>query len=160
MTKNLPQSNQLLGASGVNSDTAIKVLLSSTHLHSDTESLQHLANAQTKDVQADDLFLRASADNLHLGGVLGLLLGGQNGVVHSSELSVVDLDLVVAVALTGLGFGETDNADLGVGEDDGRDVLIRKLGVLELGSTEETVTKLATSGNCNYQISQNIMLGL
>jgi hypothetical protein len=37
---------------------------------------------------------------------------------------VVDLDLVIAVALAGLGLRETNTADLGVGEDDCRDVLV------------------------------------
>lgn len=109
----------------MDSNTAIKVLLSSTHLNSDTEALQHLANAETEDVQTDHLLLRTGTDDLHLGRVLGLLLWGQADIVeHRGELRVVDLDLVVAVALAGLGLGETDRADFGVREDDRGDVLI------------------------------------
>lgn len=105
----LTHGNKLLGCSRVNSNTAIKVCLCRTHLHSNTEALQHLANAETKNVQTDDLLRRAGADDLHLGGVLGLLLGGQTDVVeHVGELGVVDLDLLVTVALAGLGLGETD----------------------------------------------------
>jgi hypothetical protein len=37
---------------------------------------------------------------------------------------VVDLDLVITVALAGLGLRETNTADFGVGEDDRRDVLV------------------------------------
>lgn len=115
----------------MDSNAAIKVLLSSTHLDSDTEALQHLADAKTKDVQTNNLLLGTGADDLHLGGVLGLLLGRQADVVeHGSELGVVDLDLVVAVALAGLGLGETDAADLRVREDDCRNVLVGNLGVL------------------------------
>lgn len=149
MTENLPQGDQLLGASWVDSNTAIKVLLGSTHLHGDTESLQHLTNTKTQNVQTDNLFLRTGADDLHLSGVLGLLLSWHNVVEHGSELGVVNLDLVVAVALAGLGLGETDDTNLRVGEDDSRDVLVRDLGMLELGGTEDTVSKLATGGNGN-----------
>lgn len=121
----LPQGNKLLSGSGVDSNTTIKVLLSSTHLHSDTEALQHLANTETKDVQTDDLLLGTGTDDLHLGRVLGLLLWGQADVVeHRGELGVVNLDLIVAIALTGFRLGETDRANLGVREDHGRDVLV------------------------------------
>jgi hypothetical protein len=102
-------------------------------------------------VQANNLFLGTGADDLHLSGVLGLLLSRQDVIEHGSKLGVVDLDLVVAVALAGLGLGETDNTNLGVGEDDSRDVLIRDLGVLELGRTKDTIAKLATGGNGNYR---------
>lgn len=115
----------------MDSNAAIKVLLSSTHLDSDTEALQHLADAKTKDVQTNNLLLGTGADDLHLGGVLGLLLGGQANIVeHGSELGVVDLNLVIAIALAGLGLGEADTADLRVREDDCRNVLVGELGVL------------------------------
>jgi hypothetical protein len=69
--------------------------------------------------------LRTGADNLELGRVLSLLFWGQADVVeHGGELGVVNLDLVVAIALAGLGLSETDRADLGVREDDCRNVLV------------------------------------
>lgn len=149
LSLNLPQSNQLLGASRVNGHTAIEVLLGSAHLHGDTEALEHLTNTKAKDVQTNHLLLGAGADKLHLGRVLGLLLGRHHAVVHGGELGVVDFDLVVAVPLAGFGLGETDGANLGVGEDDGRDVLVGELGGLQLGRAEEAVAKLATGSNSN-----------
>lgn len=137
----------------MDSNTAIKVLLSSTHLNSDTEALQHLTDTKTKDVQTNNLFLGTGADDLHLGGVLGLLLRGQADIVeHGSELGVVDLDFIVAVALAGLGLGETDAADLGVREHDCRNVLVRDLGVFQLGRAEEAAAELATGSNGNCRI--------
>lgn len=108
ISKNLPQSNQLLSASRVNRHAAIKVLLGSAHLHSNTEALEHLANTKAKNVQTNHLLLRTSADDLHLGRVLGLFLGRHHAIVHGGELGVVDLDLVVAVPLASLRLGETD----------------------------------------------------
>jgi hypothetical protein len=137
----------------VDSNTAIEVLLSGTHLNSDTEALKHLTDTKTKDVQTNNLLLGTGADELHLGGVLGLLLGGQADIVeHGSELGVVDLDLVIAVMLASLRLGKTDAADLGVREDNCRNVLVGDLGVLELRRAEEAVAELAAGGNGNYEI--------
>lgn len=137
----------------MDSNAAIKVLLSSTHLDSDTEALQHLADTKTKDVQTNHLLLGTGADDLHLGGVLGLLLGRQADIIeHGSELGVVDLNLVIAVALAGLGLGETDAADLRMREDDCRNVLVGDLGVLQLGRTEKAATELAAGSNGNYGV--------
>lgn len=105
---NLPHSNQLLSTSRMDSHTAVKVLLGSTHLHSNTETLQHLADAKTQDVQTNHLLLGTGADDLHLGRVLGLLLLRQDVVEHRGELGGVDLDLIVAVPLAGFGLGQTD----------------------------------------------------
>lgn len=100
----------------MNGDTAIKVLLRSTHLHGYAETLQHLTNTQAEDMQTDDLLLGTRADQLHLRGVLGLLLGGDHVVEHGREFGVVDLDVIVAVAFAGLGLCETRGADFGVRE--------------------------------------------
>ena len=138
----------------MDSNTAIKVLLSSTHLNSDTEALQHLTNTKTKDVQTNNLLVGTGANDLHLGGVLGFLLGGQANIVeHGSELGVVDLDFIVAVALAGLRLGEADAANLGVREDDCRNVLVGDLGVFQFGRAEEAAAELATgsNGNCGIE---------
>lgn len=92
----------------MNGHTAIKVRLGSAHLHGDTEALKHLANTEAKNVQTHNLLVGTGADDLHLGRVLGLLLGRHDAVVHGGEFGVVDLDLVVAVPLAGFGLGETD----------------------------------------------------
>lgn len=133
-------------------NTAVEVGLGGAHLDSNTKALQHLANAKTKDVQTDDLLLGTGADNLHLGGVLGLLLSGHDGVVHVGELGVVGLDLVIAVLLAGFGLSKTDGANLGVREDNSGDVLVGELGSLELGRAEDAATELATSGNCDCKL--------
>jgi hypothetical protein len=62
---------------------------------------------------------------------------------------VVDLDLVVAVAVAGFRLGETDRANLGVGEDDGWDVLVGELGGLQLRRAKDAVAELATRCNSN-----------
>ena len=148
----LLHSDQLLSASRMYSNTAIKVLLSGAHLDSDTEALQHFTNAKTQDVQSDNLLLGTGTDNLHLRRVLGLLLSRHDVEEHGGELGVVDLDLVIAVVLAGLGLSETDTANLRVREDDRRDVLVRKLGGLKFRRTEEAAAKLAASSNCNYTL--------
>lgn len=133
----------------MNSHTAVKVLLRSAHLHSDAETLEHLSHSQTQDVQANNLLLRTGADQLELGRVLLLLLSRHHVVVHGREPSVVNLDLVIAVALTSFGLGETHGTDLGVGEDHRGDVVIGKLRVANFVRAEETVAELATGGNSN-----------
>ena len=146
----LLHSDQLLGASRVYSNTAIEVLLSGAHLDSDTEALQHFTNTKAQYVQPNNLLLGTGADNLHLRRVLGLLLHRHDVEEHGGELGVVDLDLVIAVVLAGLGLCETDTANLRVRKDDRRDVLVRKLGGLKYRRTEEAAAELATSSNCNY----------
>lgn len=136
----------------MDSNTAVEVGLGSAHLDSNTKTLQHLADAKTKDVQTNDLLLGAGADDLHLGGVLGLLLSGHEAVVHVGKLGVVGLDLVIAILLAGFGLSETDGADLRVRENDSGDVLVGELGGLELGGAEDTATQLTTSSNRNYKI--------
>lgn len=89
----------------MNSNTAIKILLSSAHFHGDAKALQHLADAQTQDMQADDLLLGPGAHQLHARGVLGLLFGGEHVVEHSGELGLVDFDIFIAEALAGLRLG-------------------------------------------------------
>lgn len=113
-----PQSNQLLRTSRMNSNTIIKILLGSPHLHSNPEPLRHLPNTQSQNMQSNNLLLGAGTHNLHLRGVLGLLVRGHHVVVHGGELGVVDFDLVVAGAFAGLRLGEADGANFGVGEDD------------------------------------------
>jgi hypothetical protein len=108
-------------------------------------------------MQTDNLLLGTGTDDLHLSGVLGLLLGRQADIEeHGGELGVVDLDLVIAVALTGLRLGKTDAANLGVREHDGGDVFVGDLGVLQLGRAEEAATELATSGDSNYTVRLDI----
>ena len=142
-----PQSNQLLGTSRMNSNTVIKILLRSPHLHGNAKTLRHLPNTQTQNMQTDNLLLRPGTHDLHLRGVLGLLVRGHHVVVHGGELGVVDLDLVVAEAFAGLGFREADSADFGVREDDRGDVFVGEFGGFELGGAEEAVAELAAGGD-------------
>lgn len=142
-----PQSNQLLRTSRMNSNTIIKILLRSPHLHSNPETLRHLPNTQSQNMQTNDLLLGAGTHNLHLRGVLGLLVRGQHVVVHGGELGVVDFDLVVAEAFAGLRLGEADGADFGVREDDRGDVIVGEFGGFELGGAEEAVAQLAAGGD-------------
>ena len=112
----------------MDSNARIKVLLRSTHLHSNPKALQHLSNAQTKNMQPDDLLLGPGTDKLHFGRVLLLFLLGHDVIIHGCEPGVVDLDLVVAETLASLGFGQTDGANFGVGEDYGGNVFVGEFG--------------------------------
>jgi len=87
-------------------------------------------------MQPNNLLLRPRTHNLHLRGVLGLLIIGQHRVEHGSEFGLVDLDFVVAEARAGLGLCEADGADFGVGEDDRGDVFIGELGGFKLRGAE------------------------
>jgi len=107
----------------------IEILLGSAHLDSDAEALEHLARSQTHDMQPDDLFLGASADDLVLGG--GLVGRVHHGVVHGREGGLVDLDVLLAVLLDGLRFRQTDGADLGVREHHARDIAVVYMRVCE-----------------------------
>lgn len=136
----------------MNGHTAVKVGLGRTHLHGNTEALEHLTDSEAENVQTDNLLLRTGADDFHLGGVLGLLLLRHHAVVHGRELGVVDLDLIVTVALASLRLGQTNGTDFGVGEDDGGDVVIVELGGLELGRAKEAAAQMTTSGNGNCDV--------
>ena len=136
----------------MNSNTAIEICLGGTHLHRHTEALQHLANTETQNVQANNLLLRSGAHQLELRWILSLLLGREHAVVHGCEPGVVDLDVVVAVALASFRFRETDGADFGVGEDDGGDVIVGELIIRAIVGSEEAVAEQAAGGNGDYRI--------
>lgn len=125
-----PQGDELLGTSGVDGDAGVEVLLRGAHLERDAEALEHLAGAEAHDVQADDLLLGPLADDLVLRGALVLRV--HHGVVHGSEVGLVDLEVLAAVLLDGLGLRQPDGADFGVREDDARDS-----GVVEARVGEE-----------------------
>ncbi|PMB66771.1 Elongation factor 1-gamma 1 [Beauveria bassiana] len=140
-------SNQLLGARRVNGDAAVKVGLCGAHLDGDAKTLEHLAAAETQDVQADNLFLGAGGDELVAGRALVFLL--HHGVVHGREARLVDLDIVLAVLFNGLRLAEANAADLGVGKDDRGDVVVVELGGGELLAAKQAVREFAASGNGN-----------
>jgi hypothetical protein len=122
----------------MNSNTTIKILLRSPHLNRNAKPLQHLPNSQTQDMQTNHFLLRSGADDLHLRWVLFLLFVGEEVVEHVREAGFVDFDFVVAEALAGLGFCETDCAYFGVGEDYGGDVFVGEFCGFEFGGSEET----------------------
>jgi len=99
----------------VNGNTAVKVSLGSTHLDGNTEALQDLITALAKDMQTNDSLVGALTDELVGSGTL--VFGLHHGVVHGSEARRVDLDRVTEL-FAGLGLGQTDAADSGMGEDD------------------------------------------
>jgi len=127
----------------VNSHTTIEILLGRAHLDGQSETLHHFITALAEDVESDDLFVFARADELELGRFLLLLLGREDVVVHGGELCVVDLDVLLAVLFVRLGLGEAGGADLGVGKDDGGDLVVLEVRVFELGRAEEAVAQVA-----------------
>ncbi len=142
----LPKRDEFLGTCGVNGNAGIEVLLGGAHLDGDAEALQHLAGPEAHDVQADDLLVGAVADDLVLGGAL---VGGvHHGVVHGGEVGGVDLEVLAAVLVDGLGLRQADGADLGVGEDDAGDVGVVEARVGEDGGgAVEALGKAAASGD-------------
>lgn len=139
------QSNQLLSTRGVNGNTAVKVGLGSSHLDGNTETLKHLTTADTHDVQTDDLLLGARGNELVVGRAL--LVGLHHGVEHGSEAGLVHLDAVLAVLLDGLGLGQADAADFGVGENNRGDVVVVKLEGGEFRSSKQTMGQTTTSSD-------------
>ena len=105
----------------MNSHTLIKIPLRSPHPHCHPETLQHLPDTQAQQMQAHDLLLRPLAHDLEFRRVLRFLFRAEDVVEHGGELGVVGFDVFGAELGDGLGFGEADCADFGVGEDDGWD---------------------------------------
>ena len=111
----------------MNRDARIEIFLCCTHLHSNSESLHHLARACANDVHPDNLLVLSGTDQLILSGLQLLLSCWMEVVEHSGETRMIHFDLIIAVLVTRSWLGKTSGADLGVREDDRRDV-----GVVEL----------------------------
>lgn len=139
------QSNQLLSTRGVNGNTAVKVGLGSSHLDSNTETLQHLATTDPHDVKTDDLLLGTSGNELVVGRALLVRL--HHGVVHGSEAGLVYLEVLLAVLLDSLGLGQADAADFGVGENDGGNVAVVELKSRECRSAKQAMGQTTTSSD-------------
>ncbi len=127
----------------MNGHAAVKVGLGGAHLDGHAKALQHLAAAETHDVQADHLLLGTRADQLVRGRAL--LLGVHHGVVHGREVRLVDGEVLAPVLLDRLRLREADGADLGVREHDRGDVPVVKLRRPELLRPEQPRGQLAAS---------------
>ena len=75
-------------------------------------------------MQPHNLLCRPLTHDLKLCRVHVLLFSGEDDKQQVRELRVVDLDILFAEFLDGLGLGETDCTDLWVGEDDRWDVFV------------------------------------
>lgn len=73
----------------------------------------------------------------------------EHSVVHSCKLRFVDLDILVAVLLTRLGFSEADRADLRVCEHDRGDAGVVESRLSEFRATEKTVCEPAAGSDGN-----------
>lgn len=137
----------------MNSHTRIKILLRRPHLNRDPKPLQHLPNPLPQNMQPDNPLLRPLANNLHLRGILLLLVRGEHVEEHGRELGCVGLDVFGAVLGDCFRFGEACCAYFWVGEDDGGDVVVGEFGGLEFGGfAEEAVSQLAAGGDGDYRM--------
>lgn len=132
----------------MNGDCIIKISLSRAHFDGDAESLEDLVTTEADDMQADDALLLTDNDEL-IGG--GWLMFG-HGVVHICEARDIGAHVILAVLSQGLRFCQADGARGWVRENDGRNVLVLKLGIVKLGGAEETVRKPAAGGDGDYRI--------
>lgn len=75
-------------------------------------------------MQPDNLLLWTLAHDLEFGGVLLPFLGREDIVEHRCELAVIDFDVIFAEFGNCFRLGESDGANLGMGEDDRRDIFV------------------------------------
>ena len=143
----LLKSHQLLSTGGVNSHAAVKVSLGRAHLHSNTEALEDLAAAEADNVQANNLLLGAGANELVRGR--RLVFGLHHGVVHGSEVGLVDLEVLGAVLGHRLWLGKANGTNLRVREHNGWHILVAELGCPKLLGAEQTGGQPATGSNGN-----------
>lgn len=129
----------------MDSNTGIKVGLGSTHTNSNTETLKNLITASTQNVDTDNLLISTSTDKLVSGGLLVF----EHGEIHVGEFAGISLDVFIAKLGTSFVFGKTNGTSSGMREDNGGDVFIIKLGILELLTTKETVRQFTTGSNSN-----------
>ena len=61
----LPHGDEFLGGRRVDSDGGVKVCLCETSDDCDAETLDHLIHSQTDEVDTNNLFLLANANELH-----------------------------------------------------------------------------------------------
>lgn len=143
----LGQGHQLLCTGGVESHSVVEIILGGAHLESNSEALQHLITALADNVDANNLLLGASADELEgRGGLMAL-----HGIVQARELGNIDRQVIGTILLLGLLFRQTDSSSSRVRKDDRGDVSVVELGVLELLTSEQAVRKTTTGSNGDYE---------
>lgn len=62
---------------------------------------------------------------------------------------MVDLDVLLAVSLNGLGFGQASCSNFGMGEDYRRNQVIVEMRFLEFGRSEKAVSELSAGSDRN-----------
>ncbi len=126
-------------------NTGIEILFRGPHFHRHPESLQHLRAALAHDMQTHHFLLISRANDLVVR--LVLLRWVHHGVIHSRETGLVDFDLRIAKRFARLGLCHSDRSYLGVGENDGGDVVVFESGGGELSATEEPVGQVTPRGD-------------
>mmetsp|Transcript_22281 Transcript_22281/g.75330 ORF Transcript_22281/g.75330 Transcript_22281/m.75330 type:complete len:367 (-) Transcript_22281:539-1639(-) len=139
------QRDELLGSRRVDRDARVEVGLCRAHLHGHAKALEHLVGGHADDVEPNNLFLLAEADDLHRRLGLRRRLDGHRAVPEVDKRRLVDLDVLVAVLGARLGLGQADDADRRVREDDGRDERVVRLG--RRLAVEEAVSQAPASRN-------------
>ena len=112
--------------------TTVEVSLRGTHFHGNAKTLHHLVAPHADAVQPHDFLVLPRANHFHGGNRLIVVFTIEYSVEEIGELARVDLDLLLTVFLPRLLLGEPNRPNRRVTEDDGRDVLVARLGVGKL----------------------------
>jgi len=128
----------------VDGDGAIEIDFASPHFYSDGETLDDLVGALTNDVEAHNSFFGTLDDELEGGGLLVVFL--DHAEVEGLEGSFVNL-YSIPVLLSSLWLGQAYGPHGRVGEDDGSDIVVAELVILEFGRAKQTVGKPSSSSD-------------
>jgi len=120
----------------VDGDGVVEVNLTSPHLYGDSETLDDLIGALTDDVEAHDSFFGTLYDELEGGGLLVVLLN--HAEIEGLEGSFVSLHRVT-VLLASLWLGKANSSHGRMREDNGGDVFVVELVIVEFRRTKEAV---------------------
>src|SRR5688572_1935744 len=100
---------ELLGASGMDADSLVELLLGGAELHRDGDALDHLAGVRADHVRADHALARPVDHQLHEGALR--LVG--HGELQTAERGLVDVEL--AMPLASFLFRQAHGGDVGIG---------------------------------------------
>jgi len=138
------KGNQFFSRRGVDCDGVVEISLTGAHLYGDGEALDHFVGALADDVNANDSFFGTLYDEFEGGRLLVMFF--DHAEVERLEGSFVDLD-TIWVLLSSLRLGQTDGPYGRVREDDGGDIFVTELVILEFRRTKETVGEPPSSGD-------------
>jgi len=125
-------------------DGAVEIGLASPHLYGDGKALDDLVGPLTDDVDTHNSLFGALDDELEGGGLLVMFV--DHTEVEGLEGSFIDLDSI-SILLSGLWLSQTNGSHGRVSEDNGGDVFVAELVILEFRRTKETIGKPSSSSD-------------